>query len=646
MTRAQQVLSECARLWAPPPKQSLSDWAEEHFILSSEYSASSGRLQLYRFQRGILDAFTDPHTRGIVVMTATQLIKTLLQQVAIAYVIARAPGPILAAQPTETDAETFSKERLSPMIRDMECLRTRVAPEKRTSKSNTTLHKVFPGGSLSLIGAQTSGNFARRAIRYFFADELDKWPVAVGREGDGFSLGVKRTATFRSLAKIIQTCSPTIEGSSQIAAAYADSDQRKFYVPCPRCGEAQVLCWAQVRWDPASPAATAHYECAMCAGHWSDVDRWNACERGEWRAGLPFAGTAGFWISELYSPWKRLGDIVADFLAKKDNPVEYQTFVNTTLAETWKQQGEAPDHEKLMARREECYRLGQVPDGVTFLTCGADVQKTWIEGYVWGWSRGKQRWLIDRWRVEGDPYNPTVWPQVTERLNSMYRSAGGIDMPIVMLAIDSGHATQEVYAWCRQQGSGRVMAVDGRHNGPSLLMTPTQVDVTVRGKKIKHGAKLWPVNVSMAKSELYGQLQMDRPEEGEPYPAGWVHFPSDIDEEFFKQLTAEQLTAHVVKGYRRFEWVKMRERNEALDCANYARAAACACGIDRFGANRWLQLEANVRATSGAPPPPPRAPVVQPPPEEQAPPPPQPQVAARQQERYVGRFNVSNWLSR
>jgi phage terminase large subunit GpA-like protein len=101
-----------------------------------------------------------------------------------------------------------------------------------------------------------------------------------------------------------------------------------------------------------------------------------------------------------------------------------------------------------------------------------------------------------------------------------------------------------------------------------------------------------------------------------------------------------------VKGYRRFEWVKMRERNEALDCANYARAAACACGIDRFGANRWLQLEANVRATSGAPPPPPPAPVVQPPPEEQAPPPPQPQVAARQQERYVGRFNVSNWLSR
>jgi phage terminase large subunit GpA-like protein len=177
-------------------------------------------------------------------------------------------------------------------------------------------------------------------------------------------------------------------------------------------------------------------------------------------------------------------------------------------------------------------------------------------------------------------------------------------------------------------------------------MTPTQVDVTVKGKKIKHGAKLWPVNVSMAKSELYGQLQMDRPEEGEPYPAGWVHFPSDIDEEFFKQLTAEQLTAHVVKGYRRFEWVKMRERNEALDCANYARAAACACGIDRFGANRWLQLEANVRATSGAPPAPQPRPVAPPVVVAEQAPPPQALVAARQQERYVGRFNVSNWLSR
>jgi len=165
------------------------------------------------------------------------------------------------------------------------------------------------------------------------------------------------------------------------------------------------------------------------------------------------------------------------------------------------------------------------------------------------------------------------------------------------------------------------MAVDGRHNGPSLLMTPTQVDVTVKGKKIKHGAKLWRSTCRWRSPNSTGTP--DGSSGGGRAVSGWMGaFPSDIDEEFFKQLTAEQLTAHVVKGYRRFEWVKMRERNEALDCANYARAAACACGIDRFGANRWLQLEANVRATSGAPPAPQPRPVA--PPvvvAEQAPPP-------------------------
>jgi phage terminase large subunit GpA-like protein len=548
---------------------------------------------LYKFQREILDSFTDPYVRQIVCMTATQMIKTLLQQVAIAYVIARAPGPILAAQPTVTDAEKFSKRRLAPMIRDIPCLRDRVAAEKKTSSSNTVLDKSFPGGSISLIGAQTPGDFARESIRYFFADERDKWPPHVGKEGDGFSLGVKRTATFRSLAKIIQACSPTIEGNSQIAEAYASSDQRKFWVPCPACVELQVLKWAQVR-DPrfkGDQPGDPRYECEFCKARWTDSQRWDACERGEWRAEQPFAGTAGFWISELYSPWKRLGEIASDFLAKKDSPSQLQTFINTSLAETWREQGEAPDHEKLMSRREESYRLGEVPPGVLFLTAGVDVQKTWLEGYVYGWGRGKQRWVVDHFRIERSPFEAGSWDELTVRLNQTYTRQNGGDLSIVRMAVDTGYAVNEVYSWARQQGSGRVMAIKGGNHLSALVMPPTQVDVTVMGRRLKHGAKLWPVDVSACKSELYGLLGKDRPAEGEPYPAGWVHFASDLDEEFFKQLTAECLQTHVVKGYRKTEWIKTRERNEALDCANYARAGAFVFGMDRRGHDdRWWAL--------------------------------------------------------
>lgn len=597
MNRAKQLLKECCRLWAPPVRESLSQWAEANFRLSSEYSAYEGPLRLYQFQRGILDAYSDIYTRELVVMSATQMVKTLLLQCIIAHTIARDPGPILLAQPTETDAETFSKERLDPMIRDMECLRKLIAPAKKTSSANTVLHKVFRGGSLSLIGAQTPGNFARRSIRVFLADERDKWKRNVGREGDGYSLGVKRTATFRSRAKLVQVCSPTIEGASQIAEAYQGSDQRKFWVPCPSCGHSQVLRWSQVVWEAAAPRETARYKCENedCGAPWNDFERWGACSRGEWRADRPFQGIAGFWISELASPWKTLGDMVADFLSKKDDPALLQTFVNTSLAETWKERGDAPDYEKLMARREPDYRLGQVPAPVLFLTAGVDVQKTWLEGYVWGWGRGKERWIIDHWRIEHNPYDQAAWDALTTRLNSTYRHSSGADLAIMRMGVDTGYATQEVYRWAREQGGGRVIATDGRPSGAALLGLPTQVDVTIAGRKIKHGSKLWPVNVSMGKSELYGLLGKERPAAGEPYPPGWVHFPSDLQEETFRQLTAEVLVTRIVKGYRKTEWVKIRERNEALDCAIINRACAAHIGIDRFGERRWHEFETALR---------------------------------------------------
>jgi len=361
-------------------------------------------------------------------------------------------------------------------------------------------------------------------------------------------------------------------------------------VPCPACGEFQVLKWGQVK-DPrfpgVQPAVGTRYECEHCQAHWTDAQRWDACERGEWRGSVPFAGVAGFWISELYSPWKRLGQLVDDFLAKKDNPSELQTFVNTTLAETWKEQGDAPSYEVLMSRREE-YKLGDVPAGVAVLTAGVDVQKTWMQGHVWGWGPHRQRWLVDRFIIQGSPFLEATWEELTSRLNEEYRSASGAPLSIARIAVDTGFATQEAYHWARVNGS-RVMAVDGRPSGAALVLSPTQVDLTYSGKKIKRGCKLYGVNVSMAKSELYGLLAKERPADGDPYPPGWVHFPCDVDQDFFKQLTAEHLTTHIVKGYRKTEWIKTGP-NHDLDCHNYARAAAFSIGVDRYQDQHWARL--------------------------------------------------------
>lgn len=595
MTPTQQLAREARSGWAAPPKETLSEWAESHFRLSPEYSAATGKLTLYGYQREPLDSFTNPYVREIVIMSATQMLKTLCLQVSLAYAIARDPGPILLAQPSEADAETFSKERIGPMVRDIEALRSRVAPEKRTSKSNTILHKVFPGGTLSMVGAQTPGNFARRSIRYFFADERDKWPKNVGKEGDGFSLGVKRTATFRSRAKIVQVCSPTIEGDSQIAAAYEASDQRKFWVPCHSCGERHILKWENVKWEAQAPRETAHYGCPFCGTAWNDPQRWEACQRGEWRAEKPFRGVAGFWISELYSPWKTIGDMVEDFVAKKDNPAELQTFVNTSLAELWRQPGEEPANWEALKGRKEEYLRGEAPQGVLFVTAGADVQKDRIVIDFWGWGRGKQRWFLDRQVLMGDTSRAEVWQQFDVARAATFHHPSGLDMSVVQGAIDSGYATAEVYAWAR--GKRDWIVTKGQSSGPALVGQPQAAEITRNGKRIQAGVRVWPVNVSMAKAELYGQLRQPKPEavDGEvKYPAGWVHFPGDAEEEWFRELCAERYVTRVVKGYRKGEWVKERERNEALDCGNYARAAASHFGIDRSGNHWWEAWEAHV----------------------------------------------------
>ena len=605
-----QILQAAYQAWAPPPTQSVSEWAEEHFRLSPEYSAKSGLLKLYRYQREPVDAFGDPFVAGIVIMSATQMLKTLALQVGIAHKIAADPGPILLAQPTTTDGEEFSKERISPMIRDIESIRNLVAPEKKGSSSNSILQKVFKGGALSIIGAQTAGEFARRSICLFAGDEINKWPKNVGKEGSGRALGKKRLATFRSRGKFVFTCSPTIEGDCAISEEYEASDQRKFAVPCPHCSHLQILSWDRVKWENNDPL-TALYHCAACNVGWTDLERWAACEdeRAHWVVTNPDAPrneygqvVRGYWISELYSPWKSLAAPVADFLKAGNDPEALQSFVNTSLAETWREKGDAPKHEILQAHAQD-YVLGTVPPGVRFLTAGVDVQGDRLEVAVWGWGRGRRRWLVDYTVIDGSPSNPATWDLLTEALNVSYPTEAGPDLPILRTAIDSGYEATKVYEWARRQGPGRVLVAKGYDSGAALLGSPSASEVTTRGKKAKYGVKVWPINVSMAKQELYGQIRLEIAEGATATPTGWVAIPQrgwirPTQEEFCRQVVAEQYVTRIVKGYKRGEWVKVRERNEGLDTANLARAAAEHVGISRWGDRDWKRLDEQFRTES------------------------------------------------
>jgi phage terminase large subunit GpA-like protein len=222
-----------------------------------------------------------------------------------------------------------------------------------------------------------------------------------------------------------------------------------------------------------------------------------------------------------------------------------------------------------------------------FLTAGVDVQKDRIELEVVGWGRNLESWSIDYAVLHGDTASDEVGEQLSAVVRQDYGRMDGMRLPIRMAAVDTGFRTQEVYRWVKSQSALRVMAVKGREQQATIISQPSTVEVTIRGKRIRGGIKVWPVGVSVAKSELYGWLRRRLPsnlEEGLPY--GWCHFPQHT-EEYFKQLTAESLVSRIVRGYQKYQWEKTRDRNEALDCRVYNRAAAMAIGADRWDDKRW-----------------------------------------------------------
>jgi phage terminase large subunit GpA-like protein len=566
-----------------------------------------------------MDAVSDGAVESVVIMSAAQCGKTECLLGTVGYYIDQDPAPIMVVMPTERDAEAWTKDRFSPMARDTPCLTGRISDPKSRDGSNKILHKRFPGGHLTIVGANAPSGLASRPIRILLCDEVDRYPFSAGAEGDPVNLAKKRTVTFWN-RKIVLVSTPTIRGMSRIETAYVESDQRQYWVPCPSCGAHQVLVWSQVRWESAAGGhaggehrpETARYHCVECDAASSDAMRWAAIRRGEWRARAPFKGIAGFHLKEIYSSWVRLEAMVTTFLSARVGGDEaMKTFVNTSLGETWMESGEAPDWRRLSDRRER-WTPGTVPAGGLILTAGADVQKDRIEVDVWAWGRGLESWLVDHVVIEGGPESAQAWSALTALLGRTWPHALGGRLQIARLAVDTGYEAPAVYAWARAQGFAQVAPVKGVEgfNRASPVSGPTYVDATEGGKRLRRGARLWTVAVSTFKAETYRFLRLERPTDeeiavGARFPPGSVHLPDWVESEWLKQFVAEQLvTVKTKRGFARLEWQKLRERNEALDARVYARAAAWIAGLDRWSDERWAEAEREVRVEIVQPPPP------------------------------------------
>ena len=558
------------------PEQSLtvSEWADKYRKLSSKASAEPGSWRTSRtpFIKEPMDCLsTDSPIERVVMMFGAQCAKTESGLNWLGYIISHAPGPCLAVQPTLEMCKRLSKQRLESMITDTPVINEKIAPARARDSDTTLFSKSFPGGILLLAGSNSPTGLRSAPCRYLFLDEVDAYPADTG-EGDAVELAIKRASTF-ARRKILITSTPTIKHFSRIEAEYENSDQRRFFVPCPSCGHMQYLRFSQLKWEDGKPE-TAEYECESCGERWGERCKTELLRKGEWKAtGQTGGKIAGFHLSSLCSPlgWLSWAEIVDEFLRAKGNAPALKTWTNTRLAETFSEDYVSKISAEGLLQRVEEYLPGSVPDGVLCLTHGVDCQADRLEVSTWGWGQGETGWLIDHQVLWGDPHRQEIWQQLDALVTAQWDTAQGGKLRAEVTAIDSGGLhTAEVYQYARERQALGVIAIKGQsqRNKPPLGK-PTRVDINRRGQTLKRGGMVYPMGSDTIKSVLMGRLKITEPDE-----AGSLHFHSQTSEDYFKQLTSERQMRRTNKnGVTVYEWtLTPGVRNECLDCACMAYA--------------------------------------------------------------------------
>lgn len=576
-----KLLKKVVRLVAPPPPLNLSDWADQHRVLSPESSSEPGPWRTSRapYQREPMNAISSGTHQTIVLMWGSQLGKTDIQLNAIGYFTHHEPSPIIMVQPTLDLGRDFSKDRLTPMYRDSKALSKLITKDKSRDSSNTVLYKSFPGGRINIAGANSPRSLASKPIRVVLADEIDGYPVSAGVEGDPVSLVSVRQETFSDRVRILVS-TPTIKGTSRIESFFEDSTQEEWCVPCPSCGEYQPFSWQQIvfEYDEESrQTLKVEHACRACGSLHSEQEwKQDYEERGKWIAKKENAHTRGFHLNTLASTFVDWKHVVNKFKkAKREGTESLKTFFNTAMAESWEEKGEQLDEDVLLNRREMYH--ADVPDGVKVLTAAVDTQDDRFEVEIQGWGAGHENWHIQYHVIYGDLKQPRVWADLDEFLKRTWEDAEGRKFPIAFTCMDSGgHFTNEVYRFCKERAGRRIFAIKGEGTGDGTRL-PLIIGTSTNNR---YKATVVRLGVDEGKSKVMSALKTPMVDEDGFRMQGYCHFPLSTPErnrgyerQYFEGLTAEALHTRMKMGVPYQVWVKVRARNEPLDLAVYNRAA-------------------------------------------------------------------------
>lgn len=582
--------SKAFQNYQPPEDLTVSQWAARHRILSRESSAEAGPWRNDRTPYLVepMDAFNDPRVSEITVVAMSQVGKSELELNIIGYIIDQDPASMLYVQPNLDDAKKFSRLRIAPMFRDSPRLRSKVSEVRSRDAGNTVLQKTFPGGMLTIVGSQSPSALASTPARFVLGDEIDRWALSAGTEGDPWSLAAARTTTFYN-AKKVAVSTPTTKGNSRIEKLYNDGTQEHWCSQCPDCGEWHDILFEDIKFEfdtvKVGKAKTyivksVGWCCPSCGCLHSEKEMRE--QPAKWIAANPEAirhGRRSFWVNAFSSPWRSWDTIVRMFLEARKEPEKLKVFYNTILGQLWEDRGDLEDEDTMLARRED-YGTREdgtpidLPEGVLVLTCGVDTQDDRLEYEVLGHGHYGETWGIKKGIIMGDPSYDEPWLRLDDVIAHVYRFANNRGLTISMTFVDSGgHKTQHVYKQCRARLHKRVFAIKGvGGDGIPYTKPPSKVKIIVNGKAVGE-TWLYSIGVDAGKAEIMGALKVQEP--GPKY----CHFPRGEDRgydlTFFNGLLSEKLVMKSERGRTRWAWVKLpgHERNEALDCRDYALAA-------------------------------------------------------------------------
>ncbi len=556
---------------APPPRLTVSEWADRYRVLPDD-EAEPGRWKTPRtpYLREIMDRLGsyDP-CEEVVLMKGTQLGGTEAALNALGYWIAYDPGRILVVMPGEDEANDFSRQRVQPMIDLSPAVRAKVGSSRSGRGAAESVHlKEFPGGSAKFVGSNAPAGLRSKPARYVLGDEVDGMALDSGGEGPPLVLVEKRQATYGGRKKRFYVSTPLVKQTSQILRRYLAGDQRRYHVPCPHCGHEHVLVWANFVIpkddDGIFVPERAHMLCPECRGRIENHHKASMLPAGRWIASAPYNGwRRSYHLSSLYSPagwlaWSRVAD---EWGRCKGDPVALKAFVNTVLGEPWDQDdGETIDEGALFSRLREDWGP-KLPESVSIITAGVDVQGDRLEVEVVGWGAGYESWSIAYHVIPGDPTGARVWEDLDAILRRRHERADGRMLAIKATGVDSGHEAQRVYTFCRDRMRRRVWAIKGKE-GAHREIWPL---LWSRSKQFGD-ARFKIVGVEACKRHVFARLA----KAVEPGP-GYAHVPLDRGKHWFEMLTNEAMRTVYRRGRKITEWHKLGP-NEALDCRVYAYA--------------------------------------------------------------------------